>query len=66
MLNGVGPEGHEPLLIGKHGTSSEFTKTARKPYDIVVTCILLRAWMLAPNCIEVQYGEPHHDIPEES
>jgi len=47
-LNGVGDEGHEPFVIGRKGHPG-FTKTVRKPYDVVVTCILLRAYMLAPS-----------------
>ncbi|PWY88897.1 hypothetical protein BO94DRAFT_545968 [Aspergillus sclerotioniger CBS 115572] len=49
-LNGAYDGGHEPLIIQcRQHRSSGFTKTARKPYDTVVGCILLRAFMLAPT-----------------
>ncbi|EAW14127.1 uncharacterized protein ACLA_071600 [Aspergillus clavatus NRRL 1] len=66
MLNGVGQDGHEPLCIDKHGVANfGFIKTARKPYDAVAACILLRAWVLAPNCIEVEYGERYIETVRE-
>ncbi|RAK82003.1 uncharacterized protein BO72DRAFT_482681 [Aspergillus fijiensis CBS 313.89] len=53
-LNGVGKNGHEPLVIGvKEDGSFNFVKTARKPYDKVVACVLLRAAMLAPQAVDV-------------
>ncbi|PYI31846.1 hypothetical protein BP00DRAFT_456670 [Aspergillus indologenus CBS 114.80] len=54
-LNGVGKNGHEPLVIGvKEDGSFNFVKTARKPYDKVVACVLLRAAMLAPQAVELR------------
>jgi hypothetical protein len=48
-LNGVRGNSGDPLVIkGERGTF-HFIKTGRKPYDIVVTCILLRAYNLAPK-----------------
>lgn len=47
-LNGVDEDSHEPFAIGCKNHYG-FTKTAFKPYDKVVTCILLRAYMLAPS-----------------
>ncbi|BCR89858.1 uncharacterized protein ACHE_51056A [Aspergillus chevalieri] len=47
-LNGVGYDGYQPFVIGRKGYPG-CTKTVRKPYDVVVTCILLRAYMLAPS-----------------
>jgi hypothetical protein len=49
-LNGAQGSSYEPFIISKKQTGGfDFCKTARRPYDVVVTCILLRAWMLAPD-----------------
>ncbi|KAI9930252.1 hypothetical protein MW887_012065 [Aspergillus wentii] len=49
-LNGVADGGHEWLVINKkEATRFSFVKTVRKPYDAVVACVLLRAYMLAPR-----------------
>lgn len=54
-LNGVGDDGHEPLCLNRHGNAGfSFIKTARKPYDEVVACILLRAAVLAPTCVRLR------------
>lgn len=50
-LNGA-DESHESFIF----TLQEgfgFCKTAGKPYDLVVVCILLRAYMLAPQNVKV-------------
>ncbi|KAJ5587218.1 uncharacterized protein N7459_002983 [Penicillium hispanicum] len=47
-LNGVGEDSYESFVIDKSG-SKRFCKTARRPYDLVVTTVLLRAKTLAPN-----------------
>lgn len=53
-INGIGDEGHEPFTINCRGwMSMGFTKTAHKPYDQVVTCVVLRVYMLAPSVVEV-------------
>ena len=44
-LNGVGGDGHEAFAMNPSG-SWDFCKTARKPYDVVVATILLRARIL--------------------
>ncbi|ODM23468.1 hypothetical protein SI65_01057 [Aspergillus cristatus] len=55
-INGIGDDGHEPFSISCKGYASMgFTKTARKPYDDVVTCVLLRAYMLEPDVVRVSY-----------
>jgi hypothetical protein len=41
----VGRDGHETFVLNPSG-SWDFCKTARKPYDVVVTTILLRASIL--------------------
>ncbi|RHZ61582.1 hypothetical protein CDV55_106888 [Aspergillus turcosus] len=63
FLNGVGDDGHEPLCLDRHGNGGfSFVKTARKPYDDVVACILLRAAVLAPNCVSLDSdGDWEHD-----
>lgn len=55
-LNGVGGDGaHETLLIEpKNWEDLNFCKTERKEYDEVVTCVLLRAYMLAPENFSVR------------
>ncbi|EAW18828.1 uncharacterized protein NFIA_087840 [Aspergillus fischeri NRRL 181] len=62
-LNGVGDDGHEPLCLDRHGNAGfSFIKTVHKPYDEVVACILLRAAMLAPNCVSLSSdGDWEHD-----
>lgn len=52
-LNGVGDEGHESFILPSSLRGFDFCKTARKPYDVVVTAILLRAHHHAPAGIEV-------------
>lgn len=39
-LNGVGEDGHETFCLSRAGEEFTFCKTARKPYDLVVTAIL--------------------------
>jgi hypothetical protein len=41
FLNGIGEDAHETFAVSRRTTEFEFTKTARKPYDIVVTKMLL-------------------------
>lgn len=53
-INGIGRNAHEPFTISCKGRMSMgFMKTARKPYDDVVMCVLLRAYMLAPSVVQV-------------
>lgn len=47
-VNGVGELGHELFYIRRKSYDG-FCKTARKPYDAVVACILLRGFMLDPD-----------------
>lgn len=65
-FNGKGPDSHESFVIGPGepvwgpGDKSErqfvwgFCKTARKPYDVAVTSVLLRAVMLMPQAFAIQ------------
>ncbi|RAK87743.1 hypothetical protein BO79DRAFT_21903 [Aspergillus costaricaensis CBS 115574] len=49
-INGVAKMSLEPLIIHpKNIRSFESVKTAGRPYDAVVGCILLRAHVLAPK-----------------
>ena len=54
MLNGDETRGldYETFVVAKHGAGSEFCKTARKPYDVVVTAIL--AYLAAYHGYDVQ------------
>lgn len=52
-LNGVGDEGHETFSLSTTLRDFDFCKTARKPYDVVVTAILLRAHHHAPDGIKI-------------
>ncbi|KAH8811262.1 heterokaryon incompatibility protein-domain-containing protein [Xylogone sp. PMI_703] len=47
-FNGVADEGHETFFLGQSSQKGSI-KTLRKPYDLVVACVLLRAYLLAPN-----------------
>jgi hypothetical protein len=49
VLNGVGENSHESFVLGREGTLFTFCKTARKPYDTLVTAILCLAEGLFPN-----------------
>jgi len=39
-FNGVGEDSHETFLVEPKGRGFQFTKTSRKPYDIVVVACL--------------------------
>ncbi|KAJ5496409.1 hypothetical protein N7463_008396 [Penicillium fimorum] len=56
-LNGIRGNAHESFILCKPGAWT-FCKTARKPYDVVVSSILLRIWMLAPKNLDLGPGEP--------
>lgn len=49
-FNGKGEDGHEPFIMREHynqNDRSSFCKTARKPYDILVTaCLAVLAYRL--------------------
>jgi hypothetical protein len=42
-INGVGAGGHEDFTISSEDVGYDFCKTAQKPYDTVVTAILIHA-----------------------
>lgn len=52
-LNGIADDGHEPFILAPNHQDG-FCKTMEKPYDVVVACIILRAYMLAPTNVEVR------------
>jgi hypothetical protein len=56
-LNGVTGNDYETLGIDVEGGDMSFCKTARRPYDLVVTAILLRASMVAGKAIRVRYDQ---------
>ncbi|KAJ5091917.1 hypothetical protein NUU61_006787 [Penicillium alfredii] len=53
-INGVGDNAHEALMIAYRKRLRIFVKTAHKPYDLVVTCVLLMANLLAPNVFRLR------------
>ncbi|KAI9934356.1 hypothetical protein ASPWEDRAFT_170016 [Aspergillus wentii DTO 134E9] len=53
-INGIGDGAHEPLLIDCQGHLPRASvTTGRKPYDEVVTCVLVRAFMVAPHSCSI-------------
>lgn len=53
LLNGEGDNAHERFYLEKNPKDFEFTKTARKPYDAVVTSILQYIHKIAPNVLNI-------------
>ncbi|KAK0631041.1 heterokaryon incompatibility protein-domain-containing protein [Bombardia bombarda] len=51
-FNGVGDDSHELFVLSEY-KHHEFVKTLQKPYDTPVACILLRAYHLAPDNVEL-------------
>ncbi|KAJ5123140.1 hypothetical protein N7448_009237 [Penicillium atrosanguineum] len=56
-IGGVDEDAYERFILVPNyedvGSRFQFCKTARREYDVVVTCILLRAKMLAPNSFKL-------------
>lgn len=56
-LNGIGADGHETFVLPPQGVTAlpgfGFCKTNKKPYDLIVTTILLRAKHHAGDLIEL-------------
>lgn len=53
-INGTGYDAHFPFIMEDGGWAfMTSVETAHEPYDDVVTCILLRAFMLAPNACRI-------------
>jgi hypothetical protein len=58
-INLNGERSHETFLLKPEATGFAFCKTARKPYDKVVTAILLRASQLAGSGICIKSVSPY-------
>ena len=52
-FNGVPPNDHETMYLDRYGHGLQFCKTARKPYDFAVMCLLLLVHHHASDCWEV-------------
>ncbi|EXF74705.1 hypothetical protein CFIO01_13317 [Colletotrichum fioriniae PJ7] len=50
-FNGLGEAGHEPFIFYEQQQGS--VTTNRKPYDLTISCILLRAFALCPRNIKI-------------
>lgn len=56
-FNGVGGDAHEDFVISSEDVGFNFCKTARKPYDTVVTaCLILLKATLKDNVIVTSDG----------
>lgn len=53
ILNGIGAESHEDFYLNRTNLSWNFCKTNQKPYDDVVTALLILARYLFPQAITV-------------
>jgi hypothetical protein len=67
-FNGEGDYGHETFMIGQdfdpNGTTFNFCKTARKPYDYAVCAVLILLDHYAPGCYDISSdGEPDDWLP---
>jgi len=49
VINGIGKESHETFVFSKSNSEWDFCKTAKKPYDNVVTAVLILAKYLFPS-----------------
>jgi hypothetical protein len=65
VLNGVEPEDYETFHLDEDGGDMGFCKTAHRPYDVIVTAVLLRASMVAGKGIHVAYVKPPNCMPGE-
>lgn len=52
IFNGLGDAGHEPFYFCEDADNS--VATNQKPYDLTISCILLRAYSLCPKNIKIQ------------
>ncbi|PKY07771.1 hypothetical protein P168DRAFT_313917 [Aspergillus campestris IBT 28561] len=52
-VNGIGADAQDPLCIRRDAMSFSVC-TGGKPYDLVVGCVLLRAYLLAPGVVELR------------
>lgn len=49
IFNGIEDNGHETMVLDRNGSGFQFCKTARKPYDRAVCCLLMIAHKHAPD-----------------
>lgn len=49
IFNGQAKDGHETMLLSRTGNGFQFCKTAHKPYDKAVVCLLIIANHYAPG-----------------
>ena len=47
QFNGIGDEGHETFVLFPKSGPFEFCKTARKPYDLAVSSVMILASLLS-------------------
>lgn len=52
-LNGIGDDVHESFYLPRDDVKFNFCKTARKPYDLIVTAMLIMADYHAPNAYRI-------------
>lgn len=52
-FNGIEDDGHETMILERKGKEFQFCKTARKPYDFAVVCLLILAHHHAPDVWEI-------------
>ncbi|KAL5388906.1 hypothetical protein DPSP01_002612 [Paraphaeosphaeria sporulosa] len=54
ILNGFADDPHDNFVFYNDPLGfGPFVKTNRKPYDLAVACVLLRAFLLAPECVHL-------------
>ena len=54
FINGVGASAHESFVITSEDVGFNFCKTAQKPYDTVVTAILIHAKVIFGKNIDIK------------
>lgn len=62
-FNGIEEDGHETFMITRE-EFGEFCKTARKPYDTIVTAILIAAKLIFKNDIDISSDGDNEDWNE--
>jgi len=60
-FNGIEDEGHETFYLPREDEGFQFCKTARKPYDDIVTACLIIVNHFAPSCYDIgSDGDPEN------
>ena len=52
-FNGLGPYDHETFSLHMAPDDYEFCKTNRKPYDTLVTAVLIAVYNIEPECWDI-------------